>query len=150
MHKIRVFWHKNKECCLIILALGFLPVLRILKFLRDFSVILENKFIEHSILRANSADDKLIMFSFYFSQKIRLWFMQIFSRGDSLHKISNLIFWGKWEKYFKMSSAEIFAQHAYIELILGFIFSLWKTLEVTGWNNQLYRLKVPFLTGNCL
>ena len=35
--------------------------------------------------------------------------MQIVSLGDNLHEMSDPIF---WEKYFKMSSAEIFTQHA--------------------------------------
>ena len=38
--------------------------------------------------------------------------MQIVSSGDNLHEMSNLIFWDKQEKYFKMSSAEIITQHA--------------------------------------
>ena len=38
--------------------------------------------------------------------------MKIVSLGDSLHEMSNLIFWENLEKYFKMSSAENFTQQA--------------------------------------
>ena len=38
--------------------------------------------------------------------------MQIVSIGDNLHEMSNLVFWEKLEKYFKMSSAENFTQSA--------------------------------------
>ena len=41
-------------------------------------------------------------------EETRLWhFMQIVSRGDNLHEISKSVFWEKWEKYFKMSSAAV-------------------------------------------
>ena len=59
-----------------------------------------------------SADDKLIVF-FLFSPENRLWhFMQIVSLGDNLHEKSKPIFWENLEEHFKMSSAEIFTQHA--------------------------------------
>ena len=38
--------------------------------------------------------------------------MQIVSNGDNLHEMSNPVFWEKQEKYFKLSSAEIYTQHA--------------------------------------
>ena len=38
--------------------------------------------------------------------------MQIVSTGDTLHEMSNPVFWEKQEKYFKMLSSEIFTQHA--------------------------------------
>ena len=38
--------------------------------------------------------------------------MQIVSFGDNLHEVSNPIFLEKQENYFKLSSAEIFTQHA--------------------------------------
>ena len=38
--------------------------------------------------------------------------MQIVSLGDNLHEVSNPIFKEKSEKYFKMSSSEIFTQQA--------------------------------------
>ena len=38
--------------------------------------------------------------------------MQIISFGDNLHEMSKPIFWEKYEKYFKMLSAEIFTQNA--------------------------------------
>ena len=38
--------------------------------------------------------------------------MQIVSWGDSLCEMTKPIFWEKYEKYFKMSSANIFTQHA--------------------------------------
>ena len=38
--------------------------------------------------------------------------MQIVSFGDNLHEVSNPILQEKFEKYFKMPSAEIFTQHA--------------------------------------
>ena len=34
------------------------------------------------------------------------------SKGDNLHEISKHIFWEKYEKYLKISSAEFFTQHA--------------------------------------
>ena len=37
--------------------------------------------------------------------------MQSVSLGDNLHEMSTLVFWEKWEKYFKMSS-ENFTQSA--------------------------------------
>ena len=36
--------------------------------------------------------------------------MQV-SLADNLHETSDLIFYGKYEKQFKMSSAEMFTQH---------------------------------------
>ena len=38
--------------------------------------------------------------------------MQIVSLGDNLHEMSNSVFWEKYEKYFKMLSAENFTQSA--------------------------------------
>ena len=38
--------------------------------------------------------------------------MQIVSLGDNLHEMSNPVFWEKYKKYFKMSSAENFTQSA--------------------------------------
>ena len=38
--------------------------------------------------------------------------MQIVSYWDNLHEMSNPVFWEKQEKYFKMSSAQNFAQSA--------------------------------------
>ena len=38
--------------------------------------------------------------------------MQIISYGDNLHEMSKPVFWEKKEKYFKLSSAEIFTQSA--------------------------------------
>ena len=67
-------------------------------------------------LLADSADDKFIIFFLFFPEN-RIWhFMQIclhlFSfkkNGDSLHKMSNPVFWGK---YFKLLSAKFFTQSA--------------------------------------
>ena len=43
----------------------------------------------------------------------RIWhFVQIVSSGDNLHEVPNPIFLGKIRKYFEMSSADIFTQHA--------------------------------------
>ena len=47
--------------------------------------------------------------------------MQIVSLGDNLHAMSNQIFWKKYEKYFKMSSAEILTQYAKIYNIVWYI-----------------------------
>ena len=38
--------------------------------------------------------------------------MQIVSSGDSLHEMSNPVFWGKYDKSFTMSYAENFTQGA--------------------------------------
>ena len=38
--------------------------------------------------------------------------MQIVSKGDNLHEVSDPYILGKIKMYFKMSSAEIFTQHA--------------------------------------
>ena len=44
---------------------------------------------------ANSADDKLTIFFFIFPEN-RIWhFMHIVALGDSLHEMSNFIFWEK-------------------------------------------------------
>ena len=43
----------------------------------------------------NSADDKLVIFFFIFSQKTIWHFMQIVSIGDNLHEMSNSLFSGK-------------------------------------------------------
>ena len=62
--------------------------------------------------RANLADDKLMMLFLFFPEN-RFWhFMQIVSYGDNLHGMSNPVFWEKYEKYFRLSSAEIFTQNA--------------------------------------
>ena len=37
---------------------------------------------------------------------------KVFPNGENLHEMSNPVFWKKLEKYFKMSSAEIFTQRA--------------------------------------
>ena len=63
-----------------------------------------------TILWANSADDKLMIF-FLLSPENRIWhFMHIISFGDYLYEMSKPVFWEKEEKYFKMSSAENFIQ----------------------------------------
>ena len=59
---------------------------------------------------ANSADAKLMIFFLFFPENSIWHSMQAVSSGDSLHEISNPIFWEKWEKHFKMFSAEIFTQ----------------------------------------
>ena len=38
--------------------------------------------------------------------------MQIVSLGDNWHELAYPVFWGKYEKYFKMSSAENVTQIA--------------------------------------
>ena len=38
--------------------------------------------------------------------------MQIVSTGDNLHEVSKTVLWEKYEKYFKVSSAENFTQGA--------------------------------------
>ena len=38
--------------------------------------------------------------------------MQIVSKGDNLHEMSKSISSKKWEKYLKVSPAEMFYQHA--------------------------------------
>ena len=48
--------------------------------------------------------------------------MQIVSNGDNLHEMSKLVFLGKWEEYFNMSSVEIFTQNAkrqYMQQLIG-------------------------------
>ena len=48
---------------------------------------------------------------FWLFQENRVWrFMQIVRIGDNLYEISNTISWEKYQKYFKMSSAEHFTQ----------------------------------------
>ena len=69
-----------------------------------------------TILCADSADDKMVIF-FLFFQENRFWhFMQIVSIGDNLHGMSKPVFWKKKrkekEKYFCVSSAENFTQSA--------------------------------------
>ena len=91
--------------------------------------------LSSTTLWANSADDKLMIFS-YFSQKIgfdiscklSLKCQNLFSRknnifprkqdltfhanGDNLHGMPKRVFWDKQGKYFKMSSAENCTQSA--------------------------------------
>ena len=59
-------------------------------------------------IRANSEDDKSMLF-FSFPPKNSVWhFMQIVFTKDNLHEISNPIFYETEKKYFKMSSVEKF------------------------------------------
>ena len=53
------------------------------------------------MLRANSADDKLMMFFLFFLENRIRHFMQIVSIGDNLHEVSNPIFYEKEEKIFQ-------------------------------------------------
>ena len=63
-------------------------------------------------LWAFSADGQLMIFFLFFPEN-RIWhFMQIVSWGDNLHEMSNPVFWGKKDKYFKLLSAENFTQSA--------------------------------------
>ena len=65
-------------------------------------------------LLVNSADDRLVIF-FLFFPEIWIWyFMQIVFIGDSLHGMSDLVFWEEQERYFQnlMLSAENFTQSA--------------------------------------
>ena len=58
---------------------------------------------------ANSADDKLAIFFFDFSQ---LTGFDISCKLSPMHEMSNPVFWEKKEKYFKVLSAENFTQSA--------------------------------------
>ena len=50
---------------------------------------------------------------FIFPENMLQHFMQIVSLGDNLHDMLKPIFWKKKsENYFRLSSAEIFTQHA--------------------------------------
>ena len=61
---------------------------------------------------AHSADDKWMILFLFFPEN-RIWrFMQIVSTGNNLHEMSKSVCWEKEEKYFSMSSAENFSQHA--------------------------------------
>ena len=60
-------------------------------------------------LWVNPADDNLMTFVLFFSQKTGF---DISCKGDNLHKISNCFLEKKIMKYFKMLSAEFFTQHA--------------------------------------
>ena len=61
---------------------------------------------------ANSADNKLMIFYLFFPEN-RIWYcMHIVSTGDNLHEMPNPDFWEKLDKYFIMSSPEIFTQSA--------------------------------------
>ena len=54
-----------------------------------------------------------IWYMFLIFPEKRIWHsMQIISDGDSLHGMSNYVFWGEKEKYFKLSSAENFPESA--------------------------------------
>ena len=64
-------------------------------------------FFAHNTLLANLVVDKLMV---RFSKKLSWHFIQIVSLGYNLYEMSKPIFWEKWEKYFKMSSAEIFTK----------------------------------------
>ena len=54
-----------------------------------------------TMLWANSADAKLMVFFLFFLEN-RIWhFMQIVSWGDNLHEASNSVFWKNKKKYLK-------------------------------------------------
>ena len=59
-------------------------------------------------LWVNPADDNLMTFVLFFSQKTGF---DISCKGDNLHKMSNCFLEKKIMKYFKMFSAEFFTQH---------------------------------------
>ena len=75
--------------------------------------------------RTNSAEDKLMTFFLFFPEN-RIWYLMqtipLFfpenriwhlMQGDSLHQMSNPVFWEiKKKKTFKMSSTDIFIQYA--------------------------------------
>ena len=61
--------------------------------------------LNFTTLLVNSADDKLIVFSFF--PENRIWhYMKIVSKGDNFHVMSDPVFCDYEEKYFNMSSAE--------------------------------------------
>ena len=75
---------------------------------------LEESISISSNLWSNSAYVKLIFFLIvsFFSPENMIWhFMQMVSQGDSLHAMSNPIFWKKNRKAFLTVIAEIFTQH---------------------------------------
>ena len=50
---------------------------------------------------------------FQFFPENRIWsFLQTVSIGENLYEMSNPVFWEKQEKYFKISSDEMFTQGA--------------------------------------
>ena len=58
----------------------------------SYGIVLYVIWLTFTILLANSADDKQIIF-FEFISENRLWhFMQIVSWGDSLHEMSKSVF----------------------------------------------------------
>ena len=76
-----------------------------------YSIYLNNSVsLTFTALWANSANNKLVIFFSFFFPENKIWhFMQTVSIGDSLHEMSNPVF---WEKYFKMMSAENFTKIA--------------------------------------
>ena len=46
--------------------------------------------------------------------------MQIVSSGDSLHEMSNSVYWEKSDKYFRLSFAEIFTKPFQIVICWNF------------------------------
>ena len=81
-------------------------------------------------LWANSADDKLVIFFLYFSQKTGFDFScKLSPKQDLAFQMSNPVFWGKCEKYFKMSSAEKNTPRVLrIKVLVFFMFRPIKTL----------------------
>ena len=69
-----------------------------------------------TMLWADSADNKLIIFSLFFLEKetICMKCQILFSRKNKkkCFKMSSAEIFTQYAKYFKMSSAEIFSQHA--------------------------------------
>ena len=59
--------------------------------------------LNFSMLWANSADDKLIIFLFFLENSVLL-IRQIFSFGDNLHELSNTFFPVKKRKFISESS----------------------------------------------
>ena len=55
---------------------------------------LSSLFNPYSLL-ADSADDKLDVLFLFFTENRIQWFMQIVSKGDNLHEMSNPVFWEK-------------------------------------------------------
>ena len=77
-------------------------------------LLIQQYSLTFTTLWAHSADDKLVIFFFYFSQKTGFDISCKLSPmdGDNLHEMSNLVFWKNKEKKIKMLSAENFTHSA--------------------------------------
>ena len=83
----------------------------------DLTAVKEQFNLYHSLGKFSRWQIHIFLFFFFFfffflPENRICQFMQIVSIGDNLHEMSKPVFWGKYGKYFKMSSTENSTQSA--------------------------------------